>query len=561
MRYGRLALALIAVAASAVVTRVLLHRAPEDVVEVGAASAATRDSGVEAPLPRLARTPVGFVDHAQPAERVPEADEPAGFGDAIPDEGGRLRVRGTISDAYGRPIGRAWVELRDREDELFATAPCDASGAFDFEVTREKPLFLWAVADEHVPLRREPWIYLSQSDVDCDFELDPVPTTIHGRLFDRRGAPLTREQILVLFPALSPETSWKREPGESVLAAWLGGHVGPAARAFEADVDLDRASFAIEVPSGFAGDVVATHREVVIATRPWRTGDGPIDLALDVETLSLHGSLTVRVSDAGTGAPVDGAFVILDRTADGMGGLIGCVNRAAVVAGVSGDYRFEDLEPGAWHVIVRSDGFAPVRTLVTTRGANDERVVIALERDATVRVVPSLVAGADELLSFSEPMWVGPLPDAGPTSVQCEALSDGSFRMSNVPCGPGTIVMMSNAVAIDLEPGSNEDVAITVAQVVDFELAVTVADPARGLHPRRVDLRMTVCTPEGTAIDAFSGNADLDREGSVRLSGFATPGLHRVRVAWARGKSIERDVVIGPDGRVDAEFDLTGEMR
>ncbi len=519
-----------------------------------AAAAAPRSSGAS-------DAPIDPADHetAVPSAVRETADGGASVaaGDTA-ETGARsmLHVAGTIVDAYGGALLHAHAELRDRNDELIATAPCNGAGAFDLRVERDKPLYLWGVAADHDSVRREPWIYLSQDDVWCDFELEPVSVTIRGRLFDSHGAPLTRDLLLAVFPSLSPETSWKRDPGESGVSACLDGLVGQRDCAFAADVDLDRASFTIDVPSGFEGEVVAQSRDRVVAARPWRSGDGVVDLTIDVDAARARGVIELHLFDAATHRPVEEALVMIDRASCGVLPVDARHERAMTSESEPGTYRFEDVEIERWHLFVRADRFAPISRIIEVRPGPAVPIEIALDAGATVRVIPRVVDNAGIEFSGTCIDYVDANGNAfgGETSAM---LPDGSCRLAHLPVGRGVLLLNGNALEVDLVPGENPDVEWALQPVVDFGVVVRLGDLGAGRHARHVDSSLSVCTAGGVSIDSFGSHADADAERRIRMGAFATPGAHRLAFEWARGKRVERDVVIAPDGTTTIELDLT----
>ena len=106
----------------------------------------------------------------------------------------------------------------------------------------------------------------------------------------------------------------------------------------------------------------------------------------------FHGSLLGTIDDA-TGARVPGAKITVD--------LVGKLGRREVASNQAGEFRIEDLHPGAYHVVVNAPGLEQAEATISVEVSSTRRLSVTL-RPASIKQAVNVQAGASTITA--EPM-------------------------------------------------------------------------------------------------------------------------------------------------------------
>ncbi len=307
-------------------------------------------------------------------------------------------VRVLVRDAIRhRAILGATIVARGRGG--VASAPVRSRGV---------PVRLTVVADDRVEVLAECPGFESASvtmergasaEFAGEVSLQPKQVRIPCRLVDRQGVLLAADRLRALYPQIDATSRFSWTCGICDIVARESDGRGGHRRIRFADSSEIGAEFGLWVPADFDGDVAAIFCDRVLASRPWKAGDGVVDLAVDVDdALSGLGVVEISVRDK-DGAPIENAVVRLSRDAFWPGAAeIERFAGAADPKAQPGVYRDSGIGPSRWRLTVAAPGFGAVaRDLDVAVGAT-ARADVRLGPAATIEViVVSVVPPADEI--------------------------------------------------------------------------------------------------------------------------------------------------------------------
>lgn len=367
--------------------------------------------------------------------------------------GAEARVSGTVYSANGAPFARAMVlasfpgAAARRPRQTYQYAFTDHDGRYELRGLPSEPGVVLLLGRPEEGAGGPPEIRaltpIAGRDTVVDFGEPVARPRLHGTIVDHAGAPLAGLTL-----SLTPEDT----AGVAPASAWRG-LVTDASGRFE---------FPRLAPGRwqlFAGRGAGTQLVLVRRLEMLPGGDHRLDLAL------AGGRISGRVVDAGDGAPISAALVILLAEEGGGRRFAGRVIPAA-----DGTWELPFMGAGEYHVVVLSTGswHAPARSPTFTLASDlDERVVdVALPPGGAVEVFVrdeegrpvaaahvSFVSSAGESLAFSDL----PVTDA-----------EGRYASPGLPTGAWQVRVEAEGfataivpVAIELGVSARLDVALT----------------------------------------------------------------------------------------------------
>ncbi|MGH7150693.1 MAG: carboxypeptidase-like regulatory domain-containing protein [Planctomycetota bacterium] len=533
-------------------------------------------------LPRVDTTLVPGAEwpiDTQPASRPVEAEE--GDTEAHPEapfegDGGRPGLEepvagrpsgpvgtlsGRITDEGGTPLRFASVTLaverREVDDEGEETkfsyqkvADCraNASGVYRLETRMGGELTLRAVVAgyEDGILRRNFSDPPFQARVDLALRARKIARA-RGRLLDLEGTPLRPVNLLFLFPEAVRSSGSHR-----VRDFWGASGIYAATEAFcpgawrgsmegeQASVDLETATFEVEVPAGSERIVTVVFRDLAIAEERWRDGDPPLEFRIDVPGLNRTlGTLDLDVLDAQTLQPVAGAEVSLRKLVGDFG------MRALHTASSQPSLQARGLPPGPYAVEVLAPDYAATASRVEIPPFGNARAVVELARRATVRLNLVPVDGwlpEREGFEFEYRNVAGlRLPCPGELDEKGE-----SMRLGAAPPGSGFLLLGGNALRLELASGDNADRGFPLRR--PRRLKVRFRPRPEILGPQRsVVCEARLLGPGGIPVVETVRRSARRADGRCLVTLDAPPGIYTLELTACRGKLVRGMVQIGEE--------------
>ncbi len=303
----------------------------------------------------------------------------------------------------------------------------------------------------------------------------------------------------------------------AVASAW---HDADGLRVAERRAAIDAsARFSFEVPEGFDGVVELRCGRSLVADARWRTGDGPVRLAVDADALRRR---------------VGAIDVLADRRLDLAIHRVGDPVRfpglelVAEEAGLAGRAVFDALWPGEYVVIAAPEDSAP----------SVHRVLVESGRSTTVPVAPSprgrrIVRLLGEVPSDRDAFArqvIAATPDGAPLPVRT---TPGPAPATLLVEGEaeGETVLRWNGHALRLGAGDG-------GEVVDWPLGPTfrawlpIALARRLGSPRAetVEVRVRLEAWNGGLVDEWWADVEVDAQGNGLAPLPFAPGRYVVRV-------------------------------
>jgi hypothetical protein len=496
--------------------------------------------------------PPAEVDEPPPAADAPAASKPSGPVGLL---------HGRIADERGAPVRFALVTLaverREVDDEGEETrvlsekvADCRANGSgvyrLDTRMGGELALRASAPGYEDATLRRTFEDPPFQRRVDLTLKERKV-SRIRGRLLDPDGVPLRPVNLLFLFPESVRSAGAHRVRdfwGASGIyagaeafcpGAWRGG-----VRGEQAGIDLETATFMVEVPPRSDRIVTVVFRDQAIAEKRWRDGDPDLEFRIDVPVLNRSlGALELDVLDAGTLQPVVGAEVALRKLVGdfGMRALHTAAGQPSLVA--------RGLPPGPYAAEVLAPDHAAGAVAVEIPPFGTARGVVELARGASVRLNLVPVDGwlpdrASFALEYRNSAGLR-LPCAGTLDERGEGV-----RLDDAPPGSGFVVLAGNVLRLELSSGANRDRGFPVRR--PRRLKVRFRPRAEILGPQHsVICEARLLGPGGIPAAETVHLSARRADGRCLVTLDAPPGAYTLELSACRGKLVRRAVQVGEE--------------
>ncbi len=392
-------------------------------------------------------------------------------------------VAGRVVGPDGLGVNGARVIVRNGGDSVQSTT--DASGAFTSEVPRRgdnesEEVYLFVEAEGFLH-QNVSW-HDTPRDEGLVIELEvPRRVAISGTLRSSTGAALRDATVQVRHSS----------GGITAVHAWRGVVRHPVASggAFAWESVLDDGESVVQLRGSAAGHAPAVTRIVAIER-------GRDAYAFDL-VLRPGRTLTGRVTEVGSGAPIAGAEIVIDDDDARLHATDTAHVPSVTAALTDGDGRFavQHVGRGIDSLQVSARGFISAETDVERNGAN-AAFEIALKRDVGLRGVVRFSDG--QPAAFVELDCDGESGGWGTTGI------DGGFRLRRVPAGRYRIRITRNFEGRDfadfttepMEAGSDEHsivvpVGIVIAgRVVDVRgkpvagASVTAASVEDDLHEK-----------------------------------------------------------------------------
>jgi protocatechuate 3,4-dioxygenase beta subunit len=255
-------------------------------------------------------------------------------------------IRGRVTDAAGRPIADASVEVL--EDAGFrrsgfgaATTGSDADGLFELDGVEPGTRSIAADHDGHVRSVRD--LEVTRGDNRLDFRLEPG-LTVSGRVLDEGGAPVSGARVSLESP---DERFTFRSGGELTDDAGAFAVEGVAPGAYTVSAQME----------GFAA---ARQEGVEVAGAPV----AGVELHLSRGTTVTGRLLGVELAEMAGARVLAGSFANTSRMP------------AFAAVDYDGSYRIDGLAPGEWTLMaVLGEGVPAAQEKVTVEPGQRELVV------------------------------------------------------------------------------------------------------------------------------------------------------------------------------------------
>jgi hypothetical protein len=377
-----------------------------------------------------------------------------------------------------------------------------------------------------------------------------------GILLSPEGLPLTRGEILFLFSDLVlPSTA--RDGALELHGAFSGRSGVYAAQRtvaglvfgrIPAVLDAANARFFVDVPEGFAGEVIVEFRGVQAAAAPWPADGALLELVVDGAALRARlGTLEIRVQDPTSLETIEGGDVTIFHAAPPPDGRL--VQQLAW-PDVPGTLRLVDVPPGSYVVTARAPGRAAgsVEAEVAP-GATARAIVLPAER-ATARVFVAALR-PDQMDAAFEEFEVRTPGGAPLPHVRSMELVEGRacILLDEAPAGDVVLALGAHALRVRLAPGRNPDLSLELAPLRFAVFHVELALDARDPRPNAAYGRFIVRRSDGvTVIDDFI-EAPIDTAGPgawIAVGQELVPGRYDVVLDWGPLARVEERVAV-PD--------------
>ncbi len=460
---------------------------------------------------------------------------------------------GRVVDPWGEPIVGASVHasvpgFRGVGGRVVATAETGADGRFSFGIPEQRdPIRIDFMKDGYRRVRRDGPVQ------DGHVVLRPLRASrVEGRLVGPDGRPLPKDDLDFLFGRVGPDAPPPPFLERSAIVAVPDHSLGQPEVEREADV-ADDASFAVDQPPFFAGEVVLLFRGIVLARHAWKDGDPPIAFEVDARALRRAlGRLVVEVEGEAAGRESDAPIAVDVRRWSPTTRRDEAESFELVPPG---PLRVDGLPAGTYRVVVRDgDRLGRQEAAVPAGGSATARV--ALDGPARVRLRLRWVD--------ADPMQSGQVRlayrDAGGTEHDLDqnARSAGGavFVSVEAPSGPGAFVFDGNVRAVDLAAGENADLDWTLRASRAVVLRAAVTSPSRADRPRRAAATVRLRTASGVpAIDRVESVA-IAPDGTATLAVHAPPGRYRLELDFGELRRVTSDLEVTTDDAQEHVFPL-----
>lgn len=364
-------------------------------------------------------------------------------------------------------------------------------------------------------------------------------TSLEGRLLDLGGKPLWPADVYFIFPRLDELGSAAAcAPETDTAILTIGAVPGSDPQPFPAGVSPEGASFFAQLDSGWTGLVRLVFRGRMVAEAPWKDGEPPVELRVDLSPLRARvGGIDLTVVDSTSGAFVVGSRLTLTRL-DPEGEDWGECQLLGPRA--PGPMRLADLPPGRYGLRVVARGYAEVLREARVEAGANSSVEVVLPRPAVLQVRLVETEGAQ-----SE-WYAAALFDAGGRQLPCDnefESSGGAKRItvSGVPPGECRMVVATNVLRLSVAEGSRSDIVLPLRR--PRTVALRLRSPSAGTS-RWATVHLLA---EGNipALDQGFGGPAAEEGGWSTYYFKAVPGTYLLELRTPGGDLLRREVVVG----------------
>lgn len=420
----------------------------------------------------------------------------------------------------GGEVELFWIDPKTGESKRMAWTRTNQYGNYWLRSNRvglhRLVASLEGASTETVEFEIEPGRSEHRADIQLQAESQ---ARISGILLDATtGLQLEEIDLALLFPALfdhDEHGAAAAEDGITEVFPFTGdsdlgvrsfnGSIPPGGFA-PARVDIETGRFEIDVPHGFAGELVLRFRGEVVSWQAWYDGDAPVEL--QVETAALRATLgdleiaVPRPADAGDEAV---ALRVFRRDA-GTGFLPDEWDLEPLPKDVA-RLRLRAIPAGPYRIVAECKGHAAKVVSADVPAQQKASAEVAWAAPSQGRLILSDVPqdadlfvemrNRDGILLASDIALAGAAPRA-------------AVSWTAGPIGEVVCIVAGNRIKLDLASGENAAKTIEMHPIESNHLRFRVDVDANGPVPTSLEGHFTLMDPEGWAVDEWIEAVPLD---------------------------------------------------